>query len=40
MATIRRVLAHEHQFQLVITRVFEEGEEQLLEEEEECEHTI
>ncbi|EJD53620.1 VID27-domain-containing protein [Auricularia subglabra TFB-10046 SS5] len=38
MAAIRRVLAHEHQFQLVITRVFEEGEEQLLEEEEESDH--
>lgn len=36
MAAIRRVLTNEHQFQLVITRVFEEGEEQLLEEEEEC----
>jgi hypothetical protein len=35
MATIRRVPAVEHHFQLVITRVLAEGEEELLEDEDE-----
>lgn len=36
MATIRRVPSVEHNFQLVITRVYEEGDQELLEEEDEC----
>ncbi|KAK2466258.1 hypothetical protein APHAL10511_001900 [Amanita phalloides] len=35
MATIRRVPSMEHNFQLVITRVFEEGDQELLEDEDE-----
>ncbi|KZT20359.1 VID27 cytoplasmic protein [Neolentinus lepideus HHB14362 ss-1] len=35
MATIRRVPSVEHNFQLVITRVYEEGDQELLEYEEE-----
>jgi hypothetical protein len=35
MATIRRVPAVDHNFQLVITRVFEEGDQELLEDEDE-----
>jgi hypothetical protein len=35
VATIRRT-SIEHQFQLVITRAYEEGEEQLLDEDAEC----
>ena len=35
MATVRKAPSIEHNFQLVITRVFEEGEEDILEEEEE-----
>ncbi|KAK7060585.1 Vacuolar import and degradation protein 27 [Paramarasmius palmivorus] len=35
MATIRRVPHVEHNFQLVITRVYEEGDQELLEDEEE-----
>ncbi|CCM01608.1 uncharacterized protein FIBRA_03668 [Fibroporia radiculosa] len=35
MATIRRVPSLEHHFQLVITRVYEEGDQELLEDEEE-----
>ncbi|EJF61218.1 VID27 cytoplasmic protein [Dichomitus squalens LYAD-421 SS1] len=35
MATIRRVPSMEHTFQLVITRVYEDGNEELLEDEEE-----
>ncbi|KZT12472.1 VID27 cytoplasmic protein [Laetiporus sulphureus 93-53] len=35
MATIRRVPSLEHNFQLVITRVFEEGDQELLEDEDE-----
>ncbi|KAH9853492.1 VID27 cytoplasmic protein [Lenzites betulinus] len=35
MATIRRVPSIEHTFQLVITRVYEEGDQELLEDEEE-----
>ena len=35
MATIRRVPSIEHHFQLVITRVYEEGDEELFEGEEE-----
>jgi len=40
MAAVRRVLNHEHHFELVITRVYEEGEEQLLEEDDECESSL
>lgn len=36
VATIRRTTTDKN-YQLVITRAYEEGEEQLLEEEEECE---
>lgn len=35
MATVRKVSSVEYNFQLVITRVFEEGEEDILEEEDE-----
>ncbi|TFK75851.1 VID27-domain-containing protein [Pluteus cervinus] len=35
MATIRRVPGVDHNFQLVITRVYEEGDQELLEDEEE-----
>ncbi|KAF8621633.1 hypothetical protein AX15_007651 [Amanita polypyramis BW_CC] len=35
MATIRRVPSMEHNFQLVITRVFDEGDQELLEDEDE-----
>ncbi|KAL0949495.1 hypothetical protein HGRIS_009549 [Hohenbuehelia grisea] len=35
MATIRRVPALEHNFQLVITRVYEDGDQELLEDEDE-----
>lgn len=37
MATVRKAPSIEHNFQLVITRVFEEGEEDILEEEDESE---
>lgn len=33
MATVRKAQSVEHNFQLVITRVFEEGEEDILGEE-------
>lgn len=35
MATIRRVPAIDHNFQLVITRVYEDEDEELIEDEEE-----
>lgn len=35
MATIRRVPSVEHNFQLVITRVYEDGDQELLEDEDE-----
>jgi len=35
MATIRRIPSMEHNFQLVITRVYEDGDQELLEDEEE-----
>ncbi|KAI0068735.1 VID27 cytoplasmic protein [Artomyces pyxidatus] len=35
MATIRRVPSLEHNFQLVVTRVFDDGDQELLEDEEE-----
>lgn len=35
MATIRRVSSVEHHFQLVITRVYEDGDQELLEDEDE-----
>jgi hypothetical protein len=35
MATIRRVPSLEHHFQLVITRVYEDGDQELLEDEDE-----
>ncbi|TDL29588.1 VID27-domain-containing protein [Rickenella mellea] len=40
MATVRRAPSVEHNFQLVITRVFEEGEEDILEEEDENEDKV
>ena len=39
MATIRRVPQLDHHFQLVITRVYEDGDQELLEDEDESEHT-
>jgi hypothetical protein len=35
MITIRRVPSVDHNFQLVVTRVYEEGDQELLEDEEE-----
>ncbi|TCD69662.1 hypothetical protein EIP91_006679 [Steccherinum ochraceum] len=35
MATVRRISNMEHNFQLVVTRVYEEGDQELLEDEEE-----
>ncbi len=35
MATVRKAQSVEHNFQLVVTRVFEEGEEDILDDEEE-----
>ena len=35
MATIRRVPSVDHHFQLVITRVYEDGDQELLEDEDE-----
>lgn len=40
MITIRRVPTVEHNFQLVVTRVYEEGDEDLLEDEDESEFTL
>jgi hypothetical protein len=37
MATVRRHPSVEHQFSLVITRVYEEGDQELLEDEDESE---
>ena len=39
MATVRKAPSIEYNFQLVITRVFEEGEEDILEEEDESESS-
>jgi hypothetical protein len=39
MATVRRVPSMEHQFQLVITRVYEDEDQELLEDEEESTST-
>ena len=39
MATVRKAPSVEHNFQLVITRVFEEGEEDILEEEDESTYS-
>ena len=35
MATIRRVPSIDHNFQLVVTRVYEDGDQELLEDEDE-----
>lgn len=35
MATVRRISNMEHNFQLVVTRVYEEGDQELLEDEDE-----
>jgi hypothetical protein len=35
MATIRRIPSMEHHFQLVITRVYEDGDQELIEDEDE-----
>jgi len=40
MATIRRVPSMEHNFQLVITRVYEDGDQELLEDEDESESQL
>lgn len=37
MATVRRVPTMEHHFQLVVTRVYEDGDEELLGDEDESE---
>lgn len=37
MATIRRVPSIDHNFQLVMTRVYEDGDQELLEDEDESE---
>lgn len=37
MATIRRVPTVEHNFQLVVTKVYDEGDQELLEDEDESE---
>jgi hypothetical protein len=37
MVTIRRVPSIEHHFQLVVTRVYEDGDQELLEDEDESE---
>ena len=37
MATVRRLPAVEHNFQLVITKVYEDGDQDLLEDEDESE---
>lgn len=38
MAAVRRVPTMEHHFQLVITRVYEDGDQELLEDEEESKY--
>ena len=38
MATIRRLPSVEHNFQLVITKVYEDGDQDLLQDEDESEH--
>jgi len=40
MATIRRVPSVEHCFQLVITKVYEEGDQELLEDEDESASSL
>lgn len=40
MATIRRVPGVEHHFQLVITRVYEDADQELFEDEDESECAI
>ena len=35
MAAIRRIPTMEHHFQLVVTRVYEDGDQELLEDEDE-----
>ncbi|KAH8113276.1 VID27-domain-containing protein [Phellopilus nigrolimitatus] len=40
MATVRKAPSVEHNFQIVITRVFEEGEEDILEEEDENDDKV
>ena len=40
MATIRRVPSMDHNFQLVVTRVYEEGNQELLEDEEESAQSL
>jgi hypothetical protein len=40
MATIRRVPSLEHNFQLVITRVYEDGDQELLEDEDESAYPL
>lgn len=40
MATIRRIPSVEHNFQLVITRVFEDGDQELIEDEAESARLV
>ena len=40
MVAVRRVPALEHNFSIVVTRVFEDGDQELLEDEEESKHLI
>ena len=39
MATIRRIPSVDHNFQLVVTRVYEDGDQELLEDEDESESS-
>ena len=38
MATIRRLPSVDHNFQLVITKVYEDGDQDLLQDEDESKH--
>lgn len=38
MVAVRRVPALEHNFNIVVTRVFEDGDQELLEDEDESKH--
>jgi len=38
MATVRRLPSVEHNFQLVITKVYEDGDQDLLQDEDESKH--
>ena len=40
MATIRRIPSLDHNFQLVVTRVYEDGDQELLADEDESEPSV